>query len=164
MSATRTMLSFDTVGGKFQTRAAAIIRRDGHLLIHRLIIDEFWTLPGGRVEFGEDAATTIRREIAEELRCGAVVGELAYVVENLFEIERREVHEIGFYFEAELDASFPFSSTEVCYRMEDSGAEFEFRWVTPDAPTLGRYQFKPAPLIPVLAQPARGLRHLVQPR
>lgn len=161
---TRTMLSFETDGGKFQTRAAAIIRRHGHLLIHRLLIDEFWTLPGGRVEFGEDAATTIRREIAEELACAAVVGELVYVVENLFEIEQRSVHEIGFYFEAELDGSFPFSETEICYRMEDGGAQFEFRWVRPDVATLNRYRFKPAPLIPALAEPATTLRHLVQPR
>lgn len=164
MTASRTMLSFETVGGKFQTRAAAIIRRDGYLLIHRLIIDDFWTLPGGRVEFGEDAATTIKREIAEELGCAAVVGELAYVVENLFELERHEVHEIGFYFEATLDTSFPFSATEICYRMEDGGAQFEFRWVRPDAATLSGYQFKPAPLIPVLAYRATGLRHLVRNR
>jgi ADP-ribose pyrophosphatase YjhB (NUDIX family) len=164
MTAVRTMLSFDTVGGTFQTRAAAIIRRNGYLLIHRLIIDDFWTLPGGRVEFGEDAATTIRREIAEELQCGAVVGDLTYVVENLFEIERRAVHEIGFYFETELDHSFPFSEEEVCYRMEDGGAQFEFRWVRPDAATLAGYDFKPVPLIPVLGSPATALRHLVQAR
>jgi 8-oxo-dGTP pyrophosphatase MutT (NUDIX family) len=164
MSAARTMLSFETVDGTFQSRAAAIIRRDGRLLIHRLVIDEFWTLPGGRVEFGEDAATTIRREIAEELGCPAVVGELAYLVENLFELEGRDVHEIGFYFEVELDRSFPFAQGEVCYRMEDGGNHFEFRWVEPDAATLAAYRLKPAPLIPVLAQRADRLSHLVQTR
>ena len=63
----RAMLSFDVGAGKFQARAAAIIRREDHILIHRMIRDPFWTLPGGRVEFGEDAATTVAREIAEEL-------------------------------------------------------------------------------------------------
>ena len=162
MIAARTMLSFDAAGGKFQVRAAAIIRREEHILIHRMVIDDFWTLPGGRVEFGEPAATTVRREIAEELGCDARVGELSYLVESLFELDQREVHEIGLYFEAELGGSFPFSTTEICHRMVDGGAELEFRWVRPDAATLTRYNFKPPPLVPLLAEPARTLMHLVQ--
>jgi 8-oxo-dGTP pyrophosphatase MutT (NUDIX family) len=162
MTAARTMLSFEASGGKFQARAAAIIRREGYLLIHRMTLDPFWTLPGGRIEFGEPASTTVAREIAEELGATATIGELSYLVENLFELDQQAVHELGFYFEVELRDPFPFSETDICYRMVDNGAEFEFRWVRPDATTLAGYDLKPAPLIPLLAEPAPRLRHLVQ--
>jgi 8-oxo-dGTP pyrophosphatase MutT (NUDIX family) len=158
------MLSFDAGAGRFQVRAAGIIRREGHILIHRLTIDDFWTLPGGRVEFDEPADVTVAREIGEELACSATVGPLCYVVENLFEIEGRAVHEIGFYFEAVLLGAFPFSTSDICYRMSEGDNRFEFRWVVPDATTLASYNLKPAPLISHLGAPATALKHLVQAR
>lgn len=158
----RAMLSFDVGAGKFQARAAAIIRREDHILIHRMMLDPFWTLPGGRVEFGEDAATTVAREIAEELGCTARVGALSYFVENMFELDQRDVHEMGLYFEADIDPSFPFSETGICHRVVDGGAELEFRWVRTDAATLAGYDLKPSLLIPLLAEPAQSLRHMVR--
>lgn len=161
MTPPRAMLSFDFGAGKFQVRAAAIIRREGHILIHRMILDQFWTLPGGRVEFGEPAATTVVREIAEELGCAAKVVGLSYFVENMFELDQHEVHEIGLYFEADIDPSFPFSKSEICHRAVDGGAELEFRWVRTDAATLAGYDLKPSLLIPLLVEPAHALKHMV---
>jgi len=37
-------------------RASALVRHDGWVLLHRTQGDTFWTLPGGRVEFGVDLA------------------------------------------------------------------------------------------------------------
>ena len=70
----RQMLSFDHLGRRFQMRAVAIIRRDAHLLIHKATHEEFWSLPGGRVEFGETAAEAVEREIADELNCSSRLG------------------------------------------------------------------------------------------
>lgn len=45
----------------------AVVRdRSGHVLLVRRIDDGNWELPGGRVEVGETASVTVRREVAEE--------------------------------------------------------------------------------------------------
>ena len=45
---------------------AAVRNRAGELLLVRRIDDGNWELPGGRIEVGETAATTVVREVAEE--------------------------------------------------------------------------------------------------
>ena len=61
--ATRTMIVMDAGESRFQLRAGALIRSNGHILIHRAVGDPFWVLPGGRVEFHEAGAETLAREI-----------------------------------------------------------------------------------------------------
>ncbi|SMO54126.1 NUDIX hydrolase [Halorubrum cibi] len=56
---------------------ALITNLDRVLLIKECHGDSstFWTLPGGGVESGESFTTCLRREIREEIRCRATVGE-----------------------------------------------------------------------------------------
>ena len=49
------MISFDTGLGVFRYRAAAVCIHDDHALLHKFVGNDFWGLPGGRVEFGETA-------------------------------------------------------------------------------------------------------------
>jgi ADP-ribose pyrophosphatase YjhB (NUDIX family) len=62
-----TMLSFDAGAWRFNLRAAAIIRNVDRVLLHRLIGDDFWALPGGRVEAGETAQAAVGGEMREEI-------------------------------------------------------------------------------------------------
>ncbi len=52
------------------TRAQCIVHRDGQVLMvkHRYLGEEWWCLPGGGVEPGEDAKMATLRELQEE--CG----------------------------------------------------------------------------------------------
>ncbi len=58
------MICFDDGADRFQMRAAGIALEDGHLLIHRATHEDYWTLPGGRMEQGETSADALAREIA----------------------------------------------------------------------------------------------------
>lgn len=63
---------------------AAIFDDEGRLLlIQRLTEPESgaWGLPGGKIDFGEPARETARREIAEELGIDIEVGKIACVSE-----------------------------------------------------------------------------------
>jgi len=97
-------------GVLFNFRAAAVIVDDGYALLHRASYEDFWSLPGGRVEVGEPSATTVARELAEELgpACEARVERLLWIVENFFEYEGERVHELGMYYLVTLGASCPY--------------------------------------------------------
>jgi 8-oxo-dGTP pyrophosphatase MutT (NUDIX family) len=156
------MIVADLAPGRFQMRAVAIIRRDGHVLIHKATHETFWSLPGGRVEFGETAAETIEREIAEELGCAAKIGPLRFLVENFFEYDHKPFHEIGWYYEAELESAFPFVTDAICHRHTEGTFDLEFRWVPCDAETFGVYRLLPPMLPAQLCDPSPGFRHLVE--
>lgn len=130
------MISFDRGTTRFQVRAAAIIRRNGYVLIHRSTTEDFWTLPGGRVELMESGSEALARELQEELGVTAEIGPLAILMEDLFRYEGRAIHELGFYYPAEIPLSFPFATDAICHRVEDGGSTLEFMWVRNDAAAL----------------------------
>ena len=158
----RTMISLDMAPGRFQMRAVAIIRREGHLLIHKATHEEFWSLPGGRVEFGETAAESLEREITEELSCSSRLGPIRFLVENFFAYNREACHEIGWYYEAQLASAFPFVTDGICHRFTEGTYDLEFRWVRCDAETLGVYRLMPPMLAAQLTDPTPGFRHIVE--
>jgi 8-oxo-dGTP diphosphatase len=66
-------------GMSFRLATYAVCSKDGRVLLVRYVPAEGeanWTLPGGRVEHGEDPFDAVIREVAEETGCGAVVERL----------------------------------------------------------------------------------------
>ncbi|MEV7286318.1 NUDIX domain-containing protein [Streptomyces sp. NPDC093252] len=64
----------------FRLAAYAVCIEDGRVLLARHVAPEgggsTWTLPGGRVEQGEDPFDAVIREVAEETGCTGVVDRL----------------------------------------------------------------------------------------
>lgn len=70
----------------FRLAAYAVCIEDGRVLLARHVPPEGgsnWTLPGGRVEQGEDPFDAVIREVAEETGCAAVVDRLLGVDSRL---------------------------------------------------------------------------------
>jgi len=154
------MIVMDTGLSRFQLRAGALIRSNAHILIHRATHDPCWALPGGRVEFHESSSETLAREIHEEIGCSAAIGPLRFIIENFYELAGRQVHEVGFYYEAELTKPLPFHETEVVLRSQDGSASLEFRWVLPQKAAPDAFDFKPASIRDMLDN-THGVVHLV---
>jgi ADP-ribose pyrophosphatase YjhB (NUDIX family) len=96
------MIRFDLPGGRFNHRSVGVLVHDGQVLLHRLVQDDFWSLPGGRVEILEPSNVTIVREFAEELGVEVRVDRLLWVVENFFHHEGMPYHELAFYYKVDL--------------------------------------------------------------
>lgn len=158
----RTMIVMNAGDSRFQFRAGALIHSSGHILIHRAIGDQFWVLPGGRVEFHEASAETLAREIEEEIGCPATIGPLRFIIENFFEFAGMRVHELGFYYEAELSRPLPFHESEIVHRIKDGSAELEFRWALPTRIALDQFDLQPLPIRDLIETMPAGIQHLVR--
>lgn len=123
------MISFPTSRGvRFQHRVAAVIVHRERVLLHRAAGDRFWSLPGGRVELLEPAAVALRRELREETGSEARVGRLLWVAENFFPGADGPVHEVGFYFAAQLADDDPLLDPDRIHLGDEGGTELRFRW------------------------------------
>lgn len=135
MTDSRELITFTSGDRAFNMRAVAVILHNEQVLIHRAVNEDFWTLPGGRVELGEPAAETIRREMQEELEVGVEVVRLLWLVENFFEYAGKRWHEVAFYYEVTLppgcplyESTEPFSGTEEYFLDAPGGLELIFQW------------------------------------
>lgn len=60
--------------------ARGIIEHGGKfLLVRNIVSPDFWCLPGGGIEQGEDVLSAIKRELIEETGIEPVIGNLLYV-------------------------------------------------------------------------------------
>ena len=76
--------------------AAAVVQRGETYLVTRRLrgthLEGLWEFPGGKCEPGETHAACLRREILEELGCGAEVGEKLLTVAHDYAERRVELH------------------------------------------------------------------------
>ena len=105
----RVVITFGQGDRRFNLRAVAVIldREQRRVVIHHASHEDFWTLPGGRVELGESAAEALVREMREEMGVEVEVGRLLWVVEGFVTFLERHWHEISFYFLAILPSDCP---------------------------------------------------------
>lgn len=154
------MISFTTQGVAFQVRAAAVLIHDGRVLVHRAEGDDFWTLPGGRVEPDEDAMATVKRELLEELGECVTCQRLLYVVENFFDHGGSRQHEIAFYFLASLRPGSGLATRTGLFPGIELEKKLQFGWFEfAEAKTLKLY---PEFLRQDLGDFGEGIRHVVE--
>lgn len=153
------MLSFEHSEGRFSCRAVGVITDGERLLMHRDEGDDFWTLPGGRIEFGEPACTALARELEEELGVRAEVGRLIWLVENFFTYRDEARHEIAFYFEVSLPAASPLKAYDQTFAGEDSGVPLIFEWHS--IARLEDLKVRPAFLQKAMTHPPQSTQYIV---
>jgi 8-oxo-dGTP diphosphatase len=75
-------------GNRLRLRVCGLAWQEGRLLVvnHRNLTGrDWWSPPGGGVEYGEDTHTSLRREFLEETGLHIEVGDLQFVCEYLKE-------------------------------------------------------------------------------
>jgi ADP-ribose pyrophosphatase YjhB (NUDIX family) len=111
--------------------------------------EPFYRPLGGGVEFGERAATALRREIEEELGAAIEHPRLLGVLENLFEYDGEPRHEIVFVFDARFSDAAWYERAELPVTEAGTGWE-PARWVTLQALAAGAERVVPDGLFSLL--------------
>ena len=94
-------INFKDESGEFKYRVVGIlIDENERLLVQAVANNQFYCLPGGRVEIGESSKEALARELEEELGFPIEVGNPKFLIENFFVSSRTNIlaHEIGIYF------------------------------------------------------------------
>lgn len=124
-------ISYERNNNMFNFRVAGIVMDAGRVLLHKAGQDDFWNLPGGRVEMNEATEAAIVREMMEELGIYVEVQRLAFVSEDFFDYEGQKFHEIGFYYVIALPEAHKLYSQIEFKGLEDNG-KLTFRWFSLD--------------------------------
>jgi len=128
----RTMICFTVGTQRFNHRVAAIIIHDGRVLIHRRVQDDFWALPGGRIELGESSCRSLQREMREELGVDVTVERLLWIMENFFDFDDLAFHEVAMYYLVSLPEDAAILAADRMAGMEDD-CPLVFEWFPIDA-------------------------------
>jgi ADP-ribose pyrophosphatase YjhB (NUDIX family) len=153
------MISFRTSSHRFHYRVGALVVHDEHVLLHRLQGDEFWAIPGGRVNAGEVAAHAVAREFHEELGIQVECGELLTSGENFFSYEGEPHHEVGLYFAVNLPQGSELLEKGKSHWGVEGNKKLEFRWFRREE--LPQIDLRPLALRQALCR-AQLPKHFVQ--
>lgn len=138
------MISYQFGQNKFNFRSVAILIIKNHVLLQREADDDFWSLPGGRVELFESSGETVVREIEEELGLMTKAGPLQFYVENFFTFKSIHYHEISTYFLMDIENP-PEFRPEFDFKGREDDVDMLYRWAP--LSRLNTYNIKPAFLI-----------------
>lgn len=107
---------------KFELIVRALIVHDKKILVCQTNDRNYYFLPGGHVEFGENLRTALKRELMEEM--GAVVTGAKFIggIENLFLQDGSQRHEVSFVFHTDINN----------YEVESNESHVKFYWLSMD--------------------------------
>ena len=128
--------------------AYAVILRDGLLLMSRIspriAPGEWWTLPGGGIDFGEDPADAVVREVHEETGLDCTLGDPIWIGSARRVVDREpdsgptDLHSVRLVYEAWVPADAPEPRV-----VEVDGSTVEARWWPLEEVTSGRIDTVP---------------------
>ena len=161
MNDKRTMITFDRGKECFNYRVAGIAINNNRVLLHTTEKDDFWSFPGGRGEIGETSAQTLIREMKEELNEEVEIIRLLWVVENFFVYDRKNYHEICFYYLMQFQERSRYLTKSTSFYGVEGDCDLEFNWFAIDSDILAKLPLLPTFLPHSLTNLPASAEHLV---
>ena len=125
----------DSSEGKFKFRVCGILKVNDKYLTVKIQDNDFYCLPGGHVELGEDTDSAVLREMKEELGYEVKIERLVTIIQNFFKDKAGKVfHELGYYYIVEPKNIKDVNLEDYVLTENDKGkiVRLEFKWVTLD--------------------------------
>lgn len=119
--------------GKFKFRVSGILKVGNKYLTVKIGENDFYCLPGGHVELGEDTDTAILREMKEELGYEVKIVKLISIIQNFFKTTDNKIfHELGYYYIIEPVNISEVNLNDYVITENDKGKliRLEFKWFT----------------------------------
>ena len=132
------------------------------IFLHRLDQDDFWTFPGGRVELGETSQEALVRELEEELNADIEIVRLLWLVENFFEYNSQQYHEIAFYYLMQFPARSLYLTKDKSFFGVEGDKNLEFRWFVNDFEVLKELPLLPSFLQQSLSNLPSSVEHIIE--
>jgi ADP-ribose pyrophosphatase YjhB (NUDIX family) len=138
------MITFLKDNITFSYRVAGVVIFDNKVLVHRSILDDFWSLPGGRCEFLEISKDALKREMKEEIGVEIKIIRTLYFVENFFNFGGKDYHELSIFYLMEFPPDSKLVLENDTFSGKEDGSGFEnddsngkeleliFKWVDID--------------------------------
>lgn len=120
------MIMFSEDGITFMYRVGGIAVHGGRLLVERNVRHGFCFVPGGRVEYGENAVDALAREAREEFGEDVRIGRLVIAADNLFELDGVRYQEIGLYFLMSFAPGSGVLGRSGAFEAEEPGLRYEW--------------------------------------
>ena len=117
-------------GITFMYRVGGIAVHSGRMLVEQDAGHGFCFVPGGRVEYGENALGALAREMREEFGEEAKIGRLVVVADNLFELDGHRFQELGLYFLVEFATGSEIPGRDGDFEGTERGTVFQ--WIRLD--------------------------------
>ena len=126
-------VKIDSVEGKFKFRVCGILKVKDKYLTVKIQNNDFYCLPGGHVELGEDTDHAVLREMKEELGYEVKIVKLVSIIQNFFKSkDDRVFHELGYYYIVEPVNLDDVNLNDYVITELDKGklVRLEFKWFT----------------------------------
>ena len=155
------MIVIDKEQQRFNYRIAGVAIQNGSVLVHQAEGDGFWILPGGRAEIGESAEQTLKREMMEELGAEVEILRLLWFVENFFDHDGKDYHEVALYFLMSFLESSPVLDSDGPCIGWDNGIRLIFQWISVDSESLASLPLLPSFLQSAVKDLPTSIQHIV---
>lgn len=155
-------IEINSDGIDFKYRVNGILLKENKILTIRMEHNDFFCLPGGHVNLGEDSKKAIIREMKEETGYDVEINKLIFLVENFFMRNSGEkIHEISLYYLLDTKEPIKNSFNDYTVREIDKGKEFNhfFRWI--DLKNIETINFKPKEIIESLKEKSFSFKHII---
>ena len=123
------MIRANIDGGIFNFRVAGVFINNDKVLVHRGRADDFYALPGGRVEMFEETSAALVREMKEELKADIDIKRLLWICEDFYEYGGNKVHELCYYYLADFPHPAQIQLDGSFWETELDGSDLEFVWL-----------------------------------
>ena len=119
--------------GHFKFRVSGVLRYKDKFLFVKMNQNNFYCMPGGHVELGEDTKTAVLREMEEELGYKVKISRFLGETQNFFiGKDAKPWHELGYYYEVEAENEDDITKEDYFREENDKGfiQHLEFKWMT----------------------------------